>query len=334
MRTLIIAEVGVNHNGDINMAKKLIAEAACAGADVVKFQTFIASNIASIDAPTADYQKRATDNCQSQLEMLRGLELSKEDHLVLIEECRKNKISFFSTAFDFDSFDMLVELGCLERIKIPSGELTNFALLRHVSRFGRPLILSTGMANLGEVEAAINLIESSGTARNLITVLHCTTEYPAPMEEVNLLAMVSMRNAFGVKVGYSDHTLGFEVPIAAVALGAVVIEKHFTLDRNLPGPDHKASLEPSEFKVMVDGIRNIERALGDGIKRPSVSELKNKSIARKSIVAREQINAGEIFTEENLCVKRPGSGISPMLWDAVIGRNACRNFAIDELIEL
>jgi N,N'-diacetyllegionaminate synthase len=245
MRTLIIAEAGVNHNGDIGLAKKLIAAAAAAGADLVKFQTFSAKNLVSSSAPKAEYQKKTTESSESQLEMIQKLELSREDHAVLIQECSAHGIGFFSTAFDFQSFDLLMELGCLKQVKIPSGELTNLPLLRYMSRFGKPLLLSTGMANLGEIEAAIEAVEAAGTPRHLITVLHCTTEYPTPMEDVNLRAMVAMKKAFGVSTGYSDHTAGIEIPLAAVALGATVIEKHFTLDRNLPGPDHKASLEPS-----------------------------------------------------------------------------------------
>ena len=334
MKTLIIAEAGVNHNGSIELAQKLVAEAAAAGADLVKFQTFVATNVVSSSAPKADYQKKTTPSAESQIEMIRRLELSRDDHVVLIEECRAHGIGFFSTAFDFQSFDLLMEIGCLEQIKIPSGELTNLPLLRYMSQSGKPMLLSTGMANLGEIEAAIEVIEAAGTSRHLITLLHCTTEYPTPMEDVNLLAIASMKQAFGVNVGYSDHTLGIEIPIAAVALGATVIEKHFTLDRDLPGPDHKASLEPNELKAMIDGIRNIERALGDGIKRPSVSELKNRPIARKSLVAIQPIRAGEFFSIFNVGAKRPGTGISPMRWDEVIGRTASRDFSFDELIEL
>lgn len=334
MSTLIIAEAGVNHNGDIGLAKKLIAAAAAAGADLVKFQTFSAKNLVSSSAPKAEYQKKTTESSESQLEMIQKLELSREGHAVLIEECRVNGIGFFSTAFDFQSFDLLMELGCLEQVKIPSGELTNLPLLRYMSRFGKPLLLSTGMANLGEIEAAIEAVEAAGTPRHLITVLHCTTEYPTPMEDVNLRAMVTMRHAFGLNTGYSDHTPGIEIPIAAVALGATVIEKHFTLDRNLPGPDHKASLEPHELKAMVEGIRNVERALGDGVKRPSPSELKNKPIARKSLVAIRPISAGEAFSAENMSAKRPGTGLSPMLWDEIVGRNATKDFAVDEQITL
>jgi N,N'-diacetyllegionaminate synthase len=334
MKTLVIAEAGVNHNGDMALAKRLIAEAAAAGADLVKFQTFLAKNLVSSSAPKAEYQKKHTDADESQLDMIRKLELTRADHEELIAECRRCGVGFFSTAFDADSFDMLSALGCLDLIKVPSGELTNLPLVRLMARQGKPMLLSTGMANLGEIEAAIELVEAAGTPRALITVLHCTTEYPTPMEDVNLRAMVSMKQAFGVQVGYSDHTAGIEIAIAAVALGATVIEKHFTLDRNLPGPDHKASLEPHELKAMVDGIRNIERALGDGIKRPSHSELKNLPIARKSIVARRAIAEGELFTEDNLATKRPGTGISPMRWDAMLGKPARRAFAIDELIEL
>lgn len=334
MKTLIIAEAGVNHNGDMALAKGLIAAAAQAGADLVKFQTFIAAKIISRSAPKAEYQKGATDPQESQQEMVRKLELTRENHLELIAECEKHGIGFFSTAFDKDSINLLEELGGSMIVKVPSGELTNLPYLRYLTRHGKQVLLSTGMANLGEIEAAINVVEQGGTPREKITVLHCTTEYPTPMEDVNLRAMVNIGKAFGVSIGYSDHTPGIEVPIAAVALGAAVIEKHFTLDRNLPGPDHRASLEPDELKAMVQGIRNIEKALGDGIKRPSPSELKNKPIARKSLVAARPIKTGELFSEDNLMAKRPGTGISPMHWDDVIGRTASRDFSEDELIEL
>lgn len=333
MSVLIIAEAGVNHNGDLETARQLVAAAAAAGADIVKFQTFSARKLVTSGAAKAAYQIATTGNDEGQLDMIRKLELSRQDHEVLIDECRRHGIRFFSTAFDNDSFDMLMDLG-LDQVKIPSGELTNLPLLRHMTRHGLPVMLSTGMATLGEVEAAMEVIERNGTPRQLITVLHCTTEYPAPMEDVNLRAMLSIKAAFGVEVGYSDHTPGIEIPVAAVALGATIIEKHFTLDRNLPGPDHKASLEPDRFKAMVDAIRNVEIALGDGIKRPSASELKNKPIARKSLVAARHIRAGERFSAENLAAKRPGTGISPMQWDEVIGRVAVRDFNIDELIEL
>jgi len=334
VRTLVIAEAGVNHNGDLELARKLIGVAAEAGADLVKFQTFVTANNISRSAPKAEYQKGSTDPEESQYEMVRKLELSKDDHLELIEECKRRKIGFFSTAFDAISIDMLEELNISDYVKVPSGELTNLPYLRYLTRHGKNVLLSTGMANLGEIEAAINVVEQAGTPRDKITVLHCTTEYPTPMGDVNLRAMVNIGKAFGVSVGYSDHTPGIEVPIAAVALGATVIEKHFTLDRTLPGPDHRASLEPDELKAMVQAIRNIEKALGDGIKRPSPSELKNKPIARKSLVAARPIKAGEAFSEDNLMAKRPGTGISPMQWDEVIGRTAPRDFSEDELIEI
>jgi N,N'-diacetyllegionaminate synthase len=333
MKTLIIAEAGVNHNGDIEVAKQLIAAAKAAGADIVKFQTFKTAKLVTKTAEKASYQKGITDADESQYAMIRKLELSRAEHEVLIEECRRQGIGFFSTAFDTDSFDMLVEMG-LDQVKIPSGELTNLPLLRYMTRLGMPVMLSTGMATLGEIEAALAVVEQSGTPRNRITVLHCTTEYPAPMADVNLRAMLSMKAALGVEVGYSDHTQGIEIPVAAVALGARVIEKHFTLDRTLPGPDHQASLEPHELKAMVDAIRNVEVALGDGVKRPSPSELKNKPIARKSLVAIRAIRAGESFSADNIGTKRPGTGISPMRWDEVIGRIALRDFYVDELIEL
>ncbi|AOY84380.1 N-acetylneuraminate synthase [Moorena producens JHB] len=333
MRTLIIAEAGVNHNGDIATARKLIDVAADAGADLVKFQTFKADCLVTTQARKAEYQKCTTDADESQHMMIRRLELTREMHQELIAHCQVRGISFFSTGFDLESIDLLVELG-LERFKIPSGEITNLPYLRHIGGYGKPIIMSTGMANLGEIEAALDVLEQAGTGRDLITVLHCNTEYPTPIKDVNLRAMVTIREALGVAVGYSDHTLGIEVPIAAVALGATVIEKHFTLDRSLPGPDHRASLEPEELKAMVTAIRNIEQALGDGRKRPSPSEAKNKPIARKSMVAADAIKAGEVFTASNLAVKRPGTGISPMGWDQVLGRKAIRDFEPDELIEL
>jgi N,N'-diacetyllegionaminate synthase len=333
MKTLIIAEAGVNHNGDIEVAKQLIAAAKAAGADIVKFQSFKTANLVTKTAEKATYQKGTTDADESQYAMIRKLELSRADHEVLIEECSRQGIGFFSTAFDTESFDMLVEMG-LDQVKIPSGELTNLPLLRYMTRLGIPVMLSTGMATLGEIEAALAVIEQAGTPRHLITVLHCTTEYPAPMADVNLRAMLSMKAALGVEVGYSDHTQGIEIPVAAVALGARVIEKHFTLDRTLPGPDHQASIEPHELKAMVYAIRNVEVALGDGIKRPSPSELKNKPIARKSLVAIRAIKAGESFSPDNIGAKRPGTGVSPMRWDEVMGRSAPRDFSVDELIEL
>jgi len=333
MKTLIIAEAGVNHNGDLALAKKLIASAAAAGADLVKFQSFITSKSISLQAPKAQYQKGSTDPAESQFDMVRKLELTRTDHEELIEECRRHGIGFFSTAFDTESFDMLIELG-MDFVKIPSGEITNLPLLRHMAACGKPVILSTGMATLGDIEAAIDVLEQAGTTRAQITVLHCTTEYPTPMSEVNLRAMQSIHAAFGVAVGYSDHTQGIEVAIAAVAMGATVIEKHFTLDRNLPGPDHQASLEPAELKAMVASIRNIEVALGDGIKRLTPSEARNKPVARKSLVASQAIKAGEAFNAKNITAKRPGTGISPMRWEEVMDRVAARDFAADELIEL
>lgn len=332
-RTLIIAEAGVNHNGDMRLAKELIDRAADAGADLVKFQTFKAARLVTGTAQKADYQTRTTGDRESQYEMLSRLELTEEMHRELIAHCAARGIGFFSTAFDLESVDLLISLG-QERFKVPSGEITNLPYLRRIGRAGKEVLLSTGMAALGEVEQAITALEAAGTPRTAMTVLHCTTEYPAPMNEVNLRAMQTLHAAFDVAVGYSDHTAGFEVAIAAVAMGASVIEKHFTLDRALPGPDHKASLEPQELKAMVVAIRNIEQALGDGIKRLTPSEARNRPVARKSLVASRPIAAGERFSPNNLAAKRPGTGLSPMRWDDVIGRTAPRDFAIDELIEL
>lgn len=333
MNTLIIAEAGVNHNGDMELARQLIDIAADAGADIVKFQTFKADRLVTVHARKADYQTQTTDADESQHAMIRRLELSREMHAELIAHCRSRGIAFFSTGFDIDSLEMLDEFG-MDRYKIPSGEITNLPYLRHVGKYGKPIILSTGMATLDEVGAALRVLEEAGTSRDRITVLHCNTEYPTPMRDVNLRAMVTLRETFGVTVGYSDHTLGIEVPIAAVALGATVIEKHFTLSRSLSGPDHKASLEPGELKAMVTAIRNIEQALGDGVKQPSVSESKNRLVARKSLVASRAIRAGELFSATNLVAKRPGTGLSPMHWDEVIGSKAPRDFAADEMIEL
>jgi N,N'-diacetyllegionaminate synthase len=332
-KVLVIAEAGVNHNGSLETAKQLVNVASKAGADMVKFQTFSADRLVTISANKAEYQNQTTDASESQHAMIQKLELTRETHEELIAYCKKCSIEFFSTGFDIQSIDFLFELG-LNQFKIPSGEITNLPYLRHIGKLGKPVILSTGMATLGEIEEALEVLETFGTTRKQITVLHCNTEYPTPMGDVNLKAMLAIRDAFGVAVGYSDHTLGIEVSVAAVALGATVIEKHFTLDRNLPGPDHKASLEPEELKAMVQAIRNIEKALGDGIKRPSASETKNKPIARKSLVAATAIRNGESFTEANLAVKRPGTGISPIRWDEVLGRTAIRDFEADELIEL
>ena len=332
-RTLIIAEAGVNHNGDISLARRLIDAAAAAGADFVKFQTFNADRQVTRTSIKADYQIKSTQKAESQYEMLRRLELNEDMHNELLAHCAARNIGFLSTGFDIGSIDLLVKLG-LNHIKIPSGEITNLPYLRYVGQLGKAVILSTGMATLGEIEAAIDVLEQSGTPRLNITLLHCTTEYPAPISEVNLRAMQSINAAFGLAVGYSDHTLGYEVAIAAVAMGASVIEKHFTMDRTLPGPDHKASLEPEELKAMVLAIRNIEIALGDGVKRLTPSEANNKPIARKSLVAIQAIKCGEMFSAENITAKRPGNGISPMRWDEVIGRRAPRNFSEDEIIEL
>ena len=329
----IIAEAGVNHNGRIELARRLVDVAVEAEVDAVKFQTFKAENVISCFAEKAEYQKQTTDLEETQLEMARCLELNRDEHEKLMKYCISKNIEFLSTPFDLESIDLLVSLG-LERIKIPSGEITNLPYLCHIGKYGKAIILSTGMASLEEIEAALVLLEKSGTSRANVTVMHCNTEYPTPMIDVNLKAMLSIRNSLGVEVGYSDHTLGIEVPVAAVALGATVIEKHFTLDRTLPGPDHRASLEPIELKAMVQSIRNVEKAMGDGIKRASPSELKNKPIARKSIVAAMDINKGVRITEENITVKRPGTGISPMLWDEVLGKVAIRDFKSDELIEL
>lgn len=331
--TLVIAEGGVNHNGDLDLARQLVDVAADAGADLVKFQTFSADRLATRDARKAAYQSDATGAGESQHAMLKRLELSDDDHVALIAHCQARGIGFFSTGFDIPCVDLLVRLGA-DRFKVPSGEITNLPYLRHVGAYGKPVILSTGMATLGEIEAAIDVLQTAGTPRNQITVLHCNTDYPTPAEQVNLRAMQHIGQAFGVQVGYSDHTNGIEVAIAAVALGASVIEKHFTVDRKLPGPDHQASLEPAELKAMVTAIRNIERALGDGIKRPTERELVNRPVARKSLVAVRAIAAGELFSSDNLAAKRPGTGASPMRWDEFIGRPARRDFAADEQVEL
>jgi N,N'-diacetyllegionaminate synthase len=332
-QTLIIAEAGVNHNGDMGLARQLIDAAADAGADAVKFQTFIADNLVTRAARKADYQVDRLMVAESQHTMLRRLELTRAMHEELIAHCTKRGIEFFSTAFDGDSIQLLSDLG-LTTFKIPSGEITNLPYIRQIGKRGGRVLLSTGMATLGEVESAIDALERAGTSRDSITVLHCTTEYPTPMHDVNLRAMCSIRDAFAVTVGYSDHTPGVEVAIAAVALGATVIEKHFTTDRRLPGPDHKASLEPAELKAMVTAIRNVEVSLGDGVKRVSAVEERNKVSARKSIVAALPIKKGDLFSTGNLTVKRPGTGLSPMLWDVIVGRTAARDFVVDETIDL
>jgi N,N'-diacetyllegionaminate synthase len=332
MKTLIIAEAGVNHNGDINTAKKLIDIAAHAGADLVKFQTFNADRLVTQGSAKADYQVLATNKNESQHNMLRKLELTEFMHHELIAHCASQDIGFFSTAFDIESINLLVELG-QKLFKIPSGEITNLPYMQHIGKLNKTVILSTGMSNMDEIEAAINVLEESGTNRSKITVLHCTTAYPVPMSDVNLRAMQSIQNKFNVAVGYSDHTLGIEIPIAAVAMGATVIEKHFTIDRSQSGPDHKASLESSELKAMIDGIRNVEKALGDGVKRLMQSEVMNLPIVRKSIVASRPINAGSAFTEQNLTTKRPGTGISPMEWSRLIGSTSNKKYLEDELID-
>ena len=332
MKTLVIAEAGVNHNGDIQLAKKLIDIAADAGADLVKFQTFSADRLVTQSALKAEYQVLATDKIESQHEMLRNLELTEAMHHELINHCAHRQIGFFSTGFDIESINFLARLG-QELFKIPSGEITNLPFLRHIGGLNKRVLLSTGMSNMHEVAAALYSLELAGTPKQKITVLHCTSSYPAELSDVNLRAMLSIQTEFGVEVGYSDHTLGTEVAIAAVALGAKVIEKHFTLDRNMSGPDHKASLEPDELTRMVAGIRSIEKALGDGNKVITQNELQNRDVARKSIVASRDIQVGEVFTESNLTAKRPGTGISPMEWDEIIGTKAKQSYVKDDLIQ-
>ncbi len=332
LSTAIIAEAGVNHNGSIATAKKMIDAAAEAGADLVKFQTFKAEALVIKSAEKTEYQKEITGTDESQFEMIKKLELDRAEHEELIKYCASKSIRFLSTAFDHDSIDLLTELS-VPFFKIPSGEITNLPYLRHIGRMGKPIIMSTGMATLDEVRFALKVLLGSGAEKEKITILHCNTEYPTPMEDVNLNAMLTIQDELEIAVGYSDHTLGIEVSVAAVALGATVIEKHFTLDRTLSGPDHAASLEPHELKAMVTAIRNIEKAKGDGVKRPSKSETKNIPIARKSIVAKKTIIKGEAFSESNLAVKRPGTGISPMEWDAYMDKSADREYQKDDLIQ-
>lgn len=329
-RVLIIAEAGVNHNGDIKIARELIDAAKESGADIVKFQTAKLESLVSESAQMAEYQKKNINMVKSQKEMLRDLILPFEDFSELAQYCEDREITFLSTPFDIDSIlflDNLVKIW-----KIPSGEITNYPYLREIALTGKPVIMSTGMCELQEVREAVRVLKENGSGE--ITLLHCNTEYPTPMQDVNLRAMQTLREEFGLPVGYSDHTQGIEVPIAAAAMGAVVVEKHFTLDRNMEGPDHKASLEPEELRAMVQAIRNIEAALGDGVKRPSASEAKNRDVVRKSIVAKTDIRKSEVFTEENLTAKRPGNGISPMRWNEVIGLRADRDYEQDEMIEL
>jgi N,N'-diacetyllegionaminate synthase len=330
-KVFIIAEAGVNHNGDIGLAEQMIFEAKKAGADAVKFQTFKAEKVMSRYAEKAEYQKAATGEDESQLEMVKKFQLSYNDFMRLKQVCDQAGIMFLSTPFDPDSIDFLAELH-MEYMKIPSGEITNLPYLIRIARLGSKVIMSTGMSTMDEIGEAVGILKENGTED--ITLLHCTTEYPTPYQDANLKAMLALKERFHTKVGYSDHTLGIEIPIAAVSLGAEVIEKHFTLDKNMEGPDHKASLEPDELAAMVSSIRNVESALGTGNKVPSQSEIKNIVIARKSIVAAKDIKLGETFTEENLAVKRPGSGVSPMKWFEVIGQKAKRDFKEDELIEL
>jgi len=351
----IIAEAGVNHNGSIEMAKQLIDVAAEAGADAVKFQTFKAEKIISRYAPKADYQKKTTAETESQLDLVKKLELNEADHYTLIKHCRLRNIEFLSTPFDFESIDLLARKLNLQHLKIPSGEITNGPYLLYIAQTSKPVILSTGMSTLGEVEIALGVLAfgymeqrenpslsefqkayCSEAGREVlkekVTLLHCTTEYPSPFEDVNLCVMGTMRKAFGLPVGLSDHTPGIAVPIAAVALGAAVIEKHFTLDRNLPGPDHKASLEPDELKSMVYSIRNIEVALGDGHKVPALSEMKNRNIARKSLFTAMPVSKGQIFSESNLTTKRPSDGVSPMKYWELIGEKSKKDYDVDEII--
>ena len=330
-RVFIIAEAGVNHNGDITLAKRLVDAAVSAGADAVKFQTFKAEKLVCKNAEKADYQKETTNQAESQLEMLKKLELTEEMHNQLIDYCKEKGILFLSTPFDIDSVDYLIELG-IEIIKVPSGEITNYPYLRKIAQTGKKVILSTGMSSFEEVREAVEVLKEYGNKD--VAVLHCNTEYPTPFEDVNLRAMLTMRDELGVEVGYSDHTTGIEIPIAAVAMGAQIIEKHFTLDKTMDGPDHKASLESHELKAMISAIRNVESALGNGVKIPSKSERGNIEIVRKSIVAKHEIKKGEVFSEENLTTKRPGTGLSPMKWGEIIGKTASRDYDKDDLIKL
>lgn len=330
-KVFVIAEAGVNHNGSVEIAKKLIEVAANAGADAVKFQTFQTEKLVSKKADKATYQKISTNAEESQYEMLKKFELDVGAHKELICYCKNKNIKFLSTPFDLESIQLLYNLG-LDIFKIPSGEITNLLYLREVGKLNKKVILSTGMAKLGEIEDALGVLIESGTKKEKITVLHASTEYPAPLEDVNLKAMVTIGKTFGVEYGYSDHTLGIEVPIAAAALGSAVIEKHFTLDNAMEGPDHKASLEPNELETMVKAIRKIEIALGDGIKKPTKSEIENIQIVRKSIFTKCSIKKGEIISKQNITTKRPGSGISPMRWDEIVGSIAQKDYKEDELI--
>lgn len=329
-RTIVIAEAGVNHNGSYEIACRLVEAAKDAGADYIKFQTFHSENLVSKYAKKADYQVKTTGD-DTQLKMLKQLELSEQDFIQLKDYCLKNEIQFLSTPFDFDSIRFLTRLD-IPFWKIPSGEVTNYPYLVALAKTGKPIVMSTGMCELYEIADAIRVLKENGSGE--ISLLHCNTEYPTPFEDVNLRAMLTLKSEFGCRVGYSDHTKGIEIPIAAVAMGATIIEKHFTLDRNMEGPDHKASIEPNELKQMVTAIRNVEKAMGSGVKTPSKSERKNMAIARKSIIASRCIQKGEVFTEANITTKRPGNGISPMRWNEVLGQTAKRDFQEDELIEI
>lgn len=333
VKTLIIAEAGVNHNGDLAVAKEMISTAKKCGADVIKFQAFNPRLLASENAPQAVYQIKNTGRRESQLEMLKKLALNENALKVLLEYCRKNNIGFLSSPFDLKSIATLHNLG-LKTLKIPSGEITNYPYLKKIGELNKNLLLSTGMSSLGDIDSALTVLTNFGTSRDNITLLHCTTEYPAPLPEVNLLAIRTLKEAFKLPVGYSDHTKGIEIALAAVAMGAVVIEKHFTLDKQSDGPDHKASLNPQEFEEMTRAIRNIEISFGNGLKFPSPSEGRNKYITRKSIVAANVIKKGDVFSISNLTTKRPGFGLNPMLWPYLIGKKAIRNYKIDEMIEI
>jgi len=332
-KILIIAEAGVNHNGDIDIAKELIRQAASAGADIVKFQTFKAENLLTKDAPMADYQVDDSKEETSSYEMLQNLELSEDDHAILIKECKKENIEFLSTAFDEVSLHFLIDQG-ISRIKIPSGEITNQPLLNFISKFDLPIILSTGMADLSEIQCAISALCANKLSKKNISILHCTSQYPADHADLNLKAIRSMMESFDMNIGYSDHSLGPEASIAAVALGATIIEKHITLDCKMSGPDHKASMEPKQFKSMVSSIRNIEKSLGDGFKKPTKSEMEMRLVSRKSLIANQNIQKGDVFTLENVAVKRPGHGISPMKINEILGTKSKHSFKVNDLIKI
>jgi len=332
-KTLIIAEAGVNHNGNLELAKRLIDVAAVAGVDYVKFQTFKAKRLVSKNAKKAAYQIENTASTGSQYDMLKKLELDVANHHILVDYCNSKNIKFLSTGFDLESLDLLNELN-IDLFKVPSGEITNLPYLKKIASFGKPVILSTGMCTMQEVKAALDVMTNNGISKKNITILHCNTDYPTDINDVNLNAMLTIQKELDVSVGYSDHTLGIEVPIASVAMGAVCIEKHFTIDRTMEGPDHKASLEPSELNAMVNAIRNIEKAMGNGIKKPSKSEEKNIDIARKSIFLNTDLEKGEIIENNNLIAKRPGSGISPMEWEKIVGKKTTKKVVKGEMLTL